>query len=31
QVDAILDKISKAGYDSLSKKEKDFLFKQSKK
>ena len=26
QVDAILDKISKSGYDSLSKKEKDFLF-----
>ncbi|HIP37138.1 MAG TPA: rhomboid family intramembrane serine protease [Crocinitomix sp.] len=29
QVDAILDKISKHGYDSLSKKEKDFLFKYS--
>ena len=29
QVDAILDKISKNGYDSLSKKEKDFLFKYS--
>jgi len=30
RVDAILDKISKAGYDSLSKEEKDFLFKHSK-
>lgn len=30
QVDVILDKISKSGYESLSKKEKDFLFKQSK-
>lgn len=30
QVDIILDKISKSGYESLSKKEKDFLFKQSK-
>ena len=30
-IDVILDKISKSGYDSLSKKEKDFLFKQSKK
>jgi membrane associated rhomboid family serine protease len=29
QVDAILDKISKSGYDSLSKSEKDFLFHQS--
>lgn len=29
KVDAILDKISKSGYDSLSKSEKDFLFKQS--
>ncbi len=29
QVDAILDKISKHGYDSLTKKEKDFLFKYS--
>jgi membrane associated rhomboid family serine protease len=28
-VDEILDKISKSGYDSLSKSEKDFLFKQS--
>lgn len=27
QIDAILDKISKSGYESLSKKEKDFLFK----
>jgi len=25
-VDAILDKISKSGYDSLTKMEKDFLF-----
>jgi membrane associated rhomboid family serine protease len=31
QVDEILDKISKSGYDSLSKREKDFLFKQSSK
>jgi len=31
EIDQILDKISKSGYDSLSKKEKDFLFKQSKK
>jgi hypothetical protein len=30
RVDAILDKISKSGYDSLSKDEKDFLFKASK-
>lgn len=29
-VDKILDKISKSGYESLTKKEKDFLFKQSK-
>jgi len=29
KIDAILDKISRAGYDSLSKHEKDFLFKQS--
>ena len=28
QVDAILDKISKSGYDSLTKTEKDILFKQ---
>lgn len=31
EVDRILDKISKYGYDSLSSKEKDFLFKFSKK
>jgi hypothetical protein len=31
QVDAILDKISKSGYESLSKSEKDILFKASKK
>ncbi|MGB0805532.1 MAG: rhomboid family intramembrane serine protease [Salibacteraceae bacterium] len=31
QVDSILDKISKYGYDSLSKEEKDYLFKFSKK
>lgn len=30
QIDAILDKISKSGYDSLSKEEKDFLFKAGK-
>ena len=30
QIDAILDKISKSGYDTLSKTEKDFLFKQGK-
>lgn len=30
QIDAILDKISKSGYDSLSKTEKDFLFKAGK-
>ena len=30
QIDAILDKISKSGYDSLSKAEKDFLFKAGK-
>jgi membrane associated rhomboid family serine protease len=29
RVDAILDKISKAGYESLTKEEKDFLFKAS--
>ena len=29
--DKILDKISKSGYDSLTKKEKEFLFNQSKK
>lgn len=31
KVDAILDKISQSGYDKLSKAEKDFLFKNSKK
>ncbi|MDX2361201.1 MAG: rhomboid family intramembrane serine protease [Crocinitomicaceae bacterium] len=31
QIDKILDKISKSGYESLSKKERDFLFNQSKK
>lgn len=31
EIDRILDKISKSGYDSLSKKEKDFLFNQSNK
>lgn len=30
QLDQILDKISKKGYDGLSKEEKDFLFQQSK-
>ena len=30
QIDEILDKISKSGYDSLSKAEKDFLFKAGK-
>ena len=30
QIDAILDKISKSGYDALTKPEKDFLFKQGK-
>jgi len=29
RIDAILDKISRSGYDSLSKEEKDFLFKAS--
>ena len=29
-IDAILDKIAKSGYDSLSKQEKDTLFKNSK-
>lgn len=29
KIDAILDKISKSGYESLSKAEKDFLFRQS--
>jgi len=27
KIDGILDKISKSGYDALSKEEKDFLFK----
>lgn len=31
KVDAILDKISKSGYNALSKSEKEFLFKQGKK
>ena len=31
QIDAILDKISKSGYDTLTKSEKEFLFKQGKK
>ncbi len=31
QIDAILDKISRSGYDSLTKLEKEFLFKQSSK
>ena len=31
QVDSILDKISKSGYESLSKAEKEILFKASKK
>ena len=31
KTDLILDKISKSGYESLTKKEKDFLFNQSKK
>ncbi|MFT6049936.1 MAG: hypothetical protein ACI9KI_001675, partial [Patiriisocius sp.] len=30
KVDAILDKIGKSGYDSLTKAEKDFLFKAGK-
>jgi hypothetical protein len=30
QIDEILDKISKSGYESLSKAEKDFLFKAGK-
>lgn len=30
KIDEILDKISKSGYDSLTKKEKEFLFKQGK-
>ena len=31
EIDAILDKIGKSGYDTLTKSEKDFLFKQGKK
>ena len=31
RTDEILDKISKGGYDSLTKEEKEFLFKRSKK
>ena len=31
QIDSILDKISKSGYDTLTKTEKDFLFRQGKK
>lgn len=31
QIDAILDKISKSGYDTLTKNEKEFLFRQGKK
>lgn len=31
RIDSILDKISKSGYDTLSKEEKDFLFNQGKK
>ena len=31
KIDAILDKISKSGYDSLNQKEKDFLFQAGKK
>jgi membrane associated rhomboid family serine protease len=31
QIDSILDKISKSGYESLNKEEKDFLFKSGKK
>jgi hypothetical protein len=30
-IDELLDKISKSGYDSLSKKEKELLFKLSQK
>jgi len=30
KIDAILDKISKSGYESLTKAEKEFLFNQSK-
>ena len=31
RIDKILDKISKSGYESLTKAEKDFLFSQSNK
>ena len=31
RIDVILEKISKSGYENLSKDEKEFLFKQSKK
>ena len=31
EIDAILDKIGKSGYDTLTKEEKEFLFKQGKK
>ncbi len=31
EIDIILDKIAKRGYESLSKEEKDILFKESKK
>ena len=31
RIDVILDKISKSGYENLSKDEKDFLFKAGKK
>jgi hypothetical protein len=31
KIDSILDKISKSGYDSLTQKEKDFLFQAGKK
>ena len=30
QIDEILEKISKSGYDSLTKEEKEFLFKENK-
>jgi hypothetical protein len=30
KINSILDKISKSGYDSLSKEEKNYLFNQSK-
>ena len=31
KIDDILDKIAKSGYDSLTKSEKEFLFKESQK